>query len=52
MVDLLDVSVITHLASLKEYKRTYEHILESEKKLDTARKQLVLLLYQVHHSSL
>lgn len=39
---------------MKEYKRTYEHILESEKKLDTAKKQLVWGLHYaylfIHHS--
>ncbi|XP_011406753.1 PREDICTED: uncharacterized protein LOC105314343 [Amphimedon queenslandica] len=29
-----------YLAALKDYKRTYEHILESERKLDAAKKQL------------
>jgi len=36
------------IAAMKEYKRVYEHILESEKKLDQARKDLVnekLLLF-------
>ena len=31
------------LVALKEYKKVYEHILEMEKKLDQAKKQMVCI---------